>query len=70
VSPARSIRPQYGTCAEVAAASTALMALAVGSYSKKKVGAWNVAGDVIGPALNRTLPFGSTTAGASTVPRG
>src|SRR5215216_1557541 len=64
------MRPQYGTWAEVAAAGTAVMVLAAGSYSKKKVGAWKVAGTVMGPAVNNTLPFGSTTAGASTGPSG
>ena len=43
---------------------------APGSYSKKNVGAWKVAGTVIGPTVNNTLPLGNRHAGASTAPSG
>ena len=52
------------------AAGTLVMLFATGSYSKKKVGAWNVAGFVIGEAVNNTQPLGSTHAGPSTAPSG
>src|SRR4030095_614052 len=61
-------RPQYGFDADVDAAGTPAIVFDAGLYSKKNVGAWNVAGDVIGPAVNSTLPLGRTTAGASTAP--
>jgi len=35
-------------------AGAALIEFVIGSYSKKNVGDWNVAGVVIGPAANST----------------
>src|SRR5262245_45541724 len=63
-----SILPQYKSVGGVGADGTLPIALFVLSYSKKNVDVGSVAGFVIGPAVNSTSPFGSTTAGASTAP--
>lgn len=55
---------------ELAGAGTAEMVFASGSYSKAYVGFQKSAGEVIGPAVKSTLPFGITHAGPSTAPLG